>query len=48
MIKKETDQQLKQMQNRIKLLKLQEQKIQKRNEQQSKKIKEMITLRQMA
>jgi hypothetical protein len=36
------------MQNRIKLLKLQEQKIQKRNEQQSKKIKEMITLRQMA
>ena len=45
MIKKETDQQLSQMQNRIRLLKLQEQRIQKRSEQQSKKIKEMIVLR---
>lgn len=36
--KKEAAQELAQMQNRIKLLQLQEQKIKRRNEQQTKKI----------
>ena len=47
-LKQETEKELKQMQNRIKLLQQQETKIKKRNDLQMKKIDDMRKLREAA
>lgn len=47
-LRKETQRELSQMQNRIKLLQIQEEKIKRRNQLQTQKIKEMLKLREQA